>query len=158
MSTDSVQKRYELYDLQDRIAATIRMFDGVQDAKVTIALSEENRYVLSEDEDIPATASVFVKMANGGSPKPSQVAAIQRFLATSIRGVSMENVAVIDGNGNDVSVVLDDDMKNNLDTSEDLSNTAMIKSDMEKMVERHVADNVLSVFSSIYGSGNVRVL
>ncbi len=158
MSTDSVQKRYELYDLQDRIAATIRMFDGVQDAKVTIALSEENRYVLSEDEDIPATASVFVKMANGGAPNPGQVAAIQRFLATSIRGVSMENVAVIDGNGNDVSVVLDDNTRNSQKTPADLTNAALIKSDMEKMVERHVADNVLSVFSSIYGSGNVRVV
>lgn len=157
MSTDSVQKRYELYDLQDRIAATIRMFDGVQDAKVTIALSEENRYVLSEDEDIPATASVFVKMVGGGAPKPGQVAAIQRFLATSIRGVAMENVAVIDGNGNDVSVVLDDDTKNSQRSPEDLTNAAMIKSDMEKMVERHVADNVLSVFNSIYGTGNVRV-
>lgn len=157
MSTDSVQKRYELYDLQDRIAATIRMFEGVQDAKVTIALSEENRYVLSDDEDIPATASVFVRMRDGGSPGPGQVAAIQRFLSTSIRGVSMENVAVIDGNGNDVSVVLNDDGTGK-SSNVDLTNTAAIKSDMEKMIEKHVADNVLTVFNSIYGRGNVQVV
>ncbi|MDE7068327.1 MAG: flagellar M-ring protein FliF, partial [Schaedlerella arabinosiphila] len=48
MTTDSDKKTYELYDLQDRIGATIKLFDGVADAKVTIALGEDNRYVLND--------------------------------------------------------------------------------------------------------------
>lgn len=159
MATDSIQRKYQLYDLQDRIAATIRMFDGVQDAKVTIALSEESRYVLTEDDDIPATASVFVRMKDGGSPSPSQVAAIQRFLSTSIRGVNMENVAVIDGNGNDVSVVLADDKESKSTfAAEEVGNLATIKADTERLVEKHVANNVLEVFNPIYGKGNVYVV
>lgn len=156
MATDSIQRKYQLYDLQDRIGATVRMFDGVQDAKVIIALSEESRYVLTEDEKIPATASVFVKMKNGGSPSEAQVAAIQRFLSASIRGVQMENVAVIDGNGNDVSVILSEDEKNaDRLTVDKMGDMASIKSDMERMIEKHIVDNVLSVFQPLYGNKNV---
>ena len=160
MATDSMQRKYQLYDLQDRIAATIRMFDGVQDAKVTIALSEESRYVLTEDDKIPATASVFVRMKDGGSPSMSQVAAIQRFLSASIRGVNMENVAVIDGNGNDVSVISKDGEKqpNSAAMTEEMSGIANVKSEMEKTIEKSITDNVLEVFTPIYGKGNVFVV
>ena len=40
MTTDSDKNTYKLYELQDRIGSTIRLFDGVKDAKVTIALGE----------------------------------------------------------------------------------------------------------------------
>lgn len=51
MTTDSEKEMYKLYDLQDRIGATIRFFDGVKDAKVTIALKEEQKYVLEDEEE-----------------------------------------------------------------------------------------------------------
>ena len=38
MTTDDENQTYKLYDLQNRIGATIRLFEGVKDAKVTIAL------------------------------------------------------------------------------------------------------------------------
>ena len=37
MTTESDKKQYTLYDLQDRLGATVRLFEGVRDAKVTIA-------------------------------------------------------------------------------------------------------------------------
>ncbi len=55
MTTDSDKNTYKLYELQDRIGATIRCFEGVKDAKVTIALGEESKYVLSDEEEkVPA--------------------------------------------------------------------------------------------------------
>lgn len=38
MTTDSDKATYKLYELQDRIGSTIRLFDGVEDAKVTLSL------------------------------------------------------------------------------------------------------------------------
>ena len=46
MTTDSDKQTYKLYELQNRIGATVGLFDGVQDAKVTIALGEQQKYVL----------------------------------------------------------------------------------------------------------------
>ena len=79
MTTDSEKETYKLYDLQDRIGATIRFFDGVKDAKVNIALKEEQKYVLEEDGEKAGTpsASVVVTMESGESPSEKQAAAIQ---------------------------------------------------------------------------------
>ncbi len=108
MTTDSEKQQYELYDLQDRIAATIRLFYGVHDAKVTIALAEEERYVLSDiDAQDVTTASVTVIMDNFGSPTAEQVVGIQHLLSTSVIGLLPENVGVFDGNGQNVTQVVD---------------------------------------------------
>ena len=48
MTTDSDKRTYKLYELQNRIGATVELFKGVKDAKVTIALGEDNQYALSE--------------------------------------------------------------------------------------------------------------
>ena len=49
MTTDSDKQLYKLYELQDRIGATICLFDGVKDAKVTIALGEGKQVCLSDE-------------------------------------------------------------------------------------------------------------
>ena len=105
MTTDTEKQTYKLYELQNRIGATIGLFDGVKDAKVTIALKEEKKYALENSEDEQtSSASVVVTMEDGGSPSSKQAAAIQRLVAKSVPDMEMENVAVFDGNGLDVSV------------------------------------------------------
>ena len=60
MTTDSDKRTYKLYELQDRISSTIRLFENVKDAKVTIALGEESKYALDDEakQDSSATAVV----------------------------------------------------------------------------------------------------
>ena len=65
MTTESDKKQYTLYDLQDRLGATIRLFDGVRDAKVTIAEGTEQNYAIESDNPIQASASVVVTMDEG---------------------------------------------------------------------------------------------
>ena len=96
LTTDSDKQTYKLYELQDRIGSTIRLFDGVKDSKVTIALGEKSKYALNDDEKA-STASVVVIMQDGGSPTEEQVVAIQRLVAKSIPEMELEDVAVIDG-------------------------------------------------------------
>ena len=52
MTTDSDKNRYALYDLQERMGATIELFSGVKSAEVTIALGETSKYVLSDANKI----------------------------------------------------------------------------------------------------------
>ncbi|WP_289301787.1 flagellar basal-body MS-ring/collar protein FliF [Sporofaciens musculi] len=145
LTTDSDKKTYKLYELQDRIGSTIRLFDGVKDAKVTIALGEESKYALNDEEE-KSSASVVAVMQDGGSPTEDQVVAIQRLVAKSIPGMELEDVAVIDGNGNDVSVDGNGNSSNSSTTEE-----------LARMVENSISASVMKVLGPIYGQENVRV-
>jgi flagellar M-ring protein FliF len=148
MTTDSDKRIYQLYDLQNRIGATIRLFDGVKDAKVTIALGEDDKYALTdEDVEKEASASATVVMKDGGSPTQEQALAIQRLLSRSIQGMTFQNVSVFDGNGIEISV----------DTSESTTASGTTAVELATLVENQIAKNVMNVLSPIYGEGNVRV-
>ena len=49
MTTESDKEQITLYELQDRLGATIRLFEGVQDAKVTIVLEQRQRFVIDDN-------------------------------------------------------------------------------------------------------------
>ena len=51
MTTESDKEKYTLYELQDRLGAQIRLFEGVRDAKVTIAEAGDQKYAL--DDTVP---------------------------------------------------------------------------------------------------------
>lgn len=150
MTTDSDKQTYKLYELQDRIGSTIRMFDGVKDAKVTIALGNDDQYVLSSDDSTSeASATATVIMEDGGSPTAAQAKAIQRLVSRSIEGMTFENVSVFDGNGIEVSA--DDSSSTTSDTS---GNTS---AQLSQIVENQITKNILNVLTPIYGAGNVKV-
>lgn len=146
MTTDSDKRTYKLYELQNRIGSTIRLFENVKDAKVTIALGEESKYVLDDSSQTESSATAVVTMNDGGTPTAEQAAAIQRLVAKSIPGMEMTQVAVFDGNGNDVSVTDEETMP-------DGSNAEEIASVIEDQIESKVHD----VLAPIYGNQNVRI-
>lgn len=146
MTTDFEKNNYKLFELQDRIGSTITLFEGVKDAKVTIALGEDKKYVLDSKNEAQTSASVVVIMKDGGSPTPEQVKAIQRLVAKSIPELTMENVAVIDGDGNDVSVAP------NLQTE-----LNQLRAEFEKQLENSVKAKVTNVLIPFYGEDNVKV-
>lgn len=148
MTTDSDKNTFKLYELQDRIGSTIRLFDGVKDAKVTIALGEQSKYALSDNET-SSSATAVVTMSDGGSPSTEQAAGIQRLVAKSIPGMELEDVAVFDGNGNDVSV--------ESDGTSTASKTSSDAEEIAQVVENQIANNVMKVLGPIYGQQNVRV-
>ena len=84
MTTESDKKQYTLYDLQDRLGATVRLFDGVRDAKVTIAEGTEQSYAIESDEPIDASASVVVTMEEGQSLGEKNAEAIKNLVARSV--------------------------------------------------------------------------
>lgn len=146
MTTDFEKDNYKLFELQDRIGSTISLFEGVKDAKVTIALGEDRKYVLDSKNVTATSASIVVIMKDGGSPTPEQVKGIQRLVARSIPQLEMENIVVIDGDGNDVSVAP------NLQTE-----LNQLRAEFEKQVENSVKAKVTNVLLPFYGEDNVKV-
>jgi flagellar M-ring protein FliF len=148
MTTDTEKQTYKLYDLQNRIGATIRLFDGVKDAKVTIALADNQKYVLdsTDSEDSLSSASVVVTMENDGSPSEKQASAIQRLVARSVPDMKMENVSVFDGNGIEVSVNQDENGTSG-DTGEEIA----------QLIETQITKKVINVLGPFFGNENIRV-
>jgi len=147
MTTDTEKQTYKLYELQNRIGATIGLFDGVKDAKVTIALEEEKKYALEDSQsENGSSASVVVTMEDGGSPSEKQAAAIQRLVAKSVTGLEMENVAVFDGNGIEVSVEGEGNSTSG-DTAEEIA----------QLIEKQISNKVINVLAPFYGAENIRV-
>lgn len=146
MTTDSDKRTYKLYELQDRISSTIRLFENVKDAKVTIALGEESKYALDDSDKQESSATAVVTMNDGGSPTEDQAAAIQRLVAKSVPGMELDQVAVFDGNGNDVSV-------SDGETSVSGSDAEEIAAVIENQIEEKVHD----VLGPVYGNQNVTI-
>lgn len=149
MSTESDKERYSLYDLQDRLGAQIRLFDGVQDAKVTIVEAAESRYALSDETQKEASASVTVTMESGRTLQTDNADAIRRLVETSVRGMDFTKVAVFDartglevggGNGSDSAY-----------------GAASDATELATLVEQKVAANIRPLLEKIYGQGNVVV-
>ncbi len=147
MTTDSDKQTYKIYELQDRIGATISLFDNVKDAKVTIALGEQQKYALDDSQKQEASASVVMMMKDNGSPTEEQAAAVQNLVSKAIPGMTIENVAVFDGNGLEVSV--DEEKSSGIDSQE--------SEEIAQIVEKQVSQKVLNVLTPIFGASNVRV-
>lgn len=148
MTTDSAEQTYKLYELQNRIGATIELFAGVKEARVTIAPGKEQKYALQSDEAAnKAKASVTVIMKQGETLSTKQATGIQRLVATSVPNLEMENVSVLDGNGLAIVTENTGDKENSSGTAEELA----------QIVENQIQRNIINVLSPIYGEGNVRV-
>ncbi len=148
MATDSEQQTYKLYELQNRIGATIGLFDGVRDAKVTIALGEEQRYVLEDTSETganAASASVVVTLESGAELNSRQAEAIQRLVARSVPDMQMENVSVFDQNGIELSA------------DADSQNAGTTEAELSRIIEQKIEQSVVNVLTPFYGDGNVRV-
>lgn len=147
MTTDSDKETYIIYELQDRIGATICLFNGVKDAKVTLALAEKERFALSDTKTEKSSGAVTVIMQDGGSPTEKQVKAIQRLVSKAVPGMELEDVVVIDGNGVEVSS----------SNSSSLTTTNSEGNEIAQEVEKKIQEKVLNLLEPIYGEGNVRV-
>lgn len=148
MTTESDKKQYTLYELQDRLGAQIRLFEGVQDAKVTIAEAGEQRYALGDNTQTDASASVVVTMQNGAVLTANQASAIKNLIARAVRGMNFTNVSVFDA---------ETMMEVSGDSGESPYGNVTDITAITSMVESNIAGNVRRVLEKLYGEGTVAV-
>jgi flagellar biosynthesis/type III secretory pathway M-ring protein FliF/YscJ len=147
MTTESDKEQITLYDLQDRLGAQIRLFDGVQDAKVTISPAGERRFVMDDQAEMDASASVVVTMRNGSSLTAEKAQAVKGLISHAVRGLNMTNVVVYDA---DTMIEVGGDVEGASGGATDIAS-------LTTMVETSIAANVRRVLEQLYGSGNVAV-
>ena len=151
LSTESDRKTLYLFDLQDRLSAVVRCFDGVKDATVTIAQGENSSYVLNRDKTIEATAAVLVTMKGTQKLTDQQAKAIRNLVGSAVQGLVIDNVSIADTAGNTYSV------DNSASGTASLSSGSQLKLELEGQVNEKVRTNILQVLIPLFGAQNISV-
>lgn len=146
MTTDYEKKTYEIFQLQERLQGSIETIDGVEAAIVTITVPQEKSFAWETDKE-EASASVKVNLSNGKILTASQTNGILQLVCKSVQGLKEENVAILDTDGNSLSV------------SEDMlqTNSIKLKLEIEKEFEKDTEKSVKKFLATMYGPENVQV-
>lgn len=129
--------------LEGELARTVMTLEGVQQARVHLALEQDSSFVVSQRD--PAKASVMLQLAPGYKLKPDQVAAVVNLVANSVPQLQAESVSVVDQHG----VLLSRGLSAWGGSQE---NGQLVDDFQQKAVA-----NVEQVLAPILGAGNYRV-
>ena len=147
-STESEKSQWLIYQLQDRIQATLQRLDGVENATVTITVPESSGYVWeTATNNEKASAGVLLSIRDGVTISVEQVTAMKNLIAASVPKMLPEDVTVVDAKTMldlSVSTVTEDNADQNA------QNLAF-----ELMVQNQIEANVVRLLSPRYGDDGV---
>ncbi len=149
LSTESDRNIAYLQDLQDRLSAVIRCFEGVKEAVVNIVPEEDRRYILDTDSMTSASAAVMLTMDANATLSNQQAQAISHLLARSVKGLDISNVAISDTKGNSYNGNLSDVVDN--------ADASKLKLQLEEETNLNVRNQVMQVLVPLFGANNVTV-
>lgn len=125
--------------IQGEIARTINQFSEVQSSRVHIVLPQK---ALFEKDEEPASASVILKLKPGRRLGQSQVQGIVHLVASSVSGLSRDQVIVVDSKGNILA--------GNKDTS-DIGRLSSDQLTFQQQIERSMEERVRSMLEKALG-------
>ena len=99
-TSEFVQQKAYQQDLANELQKTITSIDGIETAKVNLAIPEKDVFI---DEQKPTTASVLVKLKPGAGLSDDQVTSVVNLVAGGVEGMDPQNVSVVDDKGNTLS-------------------------------------------------------
>jgi flagellar M-ring protein FliF len=139
-----VQNVNLLRALQDEIAKSIQVIDGVSHARVHIVNSEQSVFT---SEAGKKTASVVLRLKPGYKLSPLNIASITHLVSGSVEGLASENVTVIDSEGR----LLSNESGNAIATG---SGTVQ---DYKERVEKNLQDKAEEILTTVLGAGRAKV-
>ena len=124
--------------LEGELARTISSLAIVERARVHIAMGKRSLYARQDD---PPTASIVVTLKPGAQLTAHQRRGIVNMVSSSVDGLTAENVALVDGDGNALS-----------NPGSDMEGT-----EVSMELERTLAKRVEQMLEPVVGPGNVKV-
>ncbi len=143
LSTDYERQQYKNLQLQERIGASIKTITGVDDAVVTVSIPDENVFYLQDSE--PTTTSVIIHLKPGVTLTETQILGIQNLISKSVSGLDKQNIALTDGDGNDLVA-----------SAESLSGGAS-KIKLTREIERDLTTKVRNVLNGPFDPAQYKV-
>jgi len=141
--TDFLQRLNYTRALQGELGRTISQITGVSAARVLLVIPERSLFV---SEDRRATASVVITLAPGKVLGASTVAGIVHLVASSVEGLSPDDVAVVDNAGQVLAG------KNQGVDGSGLSSGML---DYQRTIERGLEERVESMLGRVVGREKV---
>lgn len=130
--------------LEGELARTIESIQGVHSARVHLALPKPTAFVRDSDK---STASVFLDLYPGHSIGIEQVRAVANLVASSVPGMSIDQVAVVDQRGNLLSRFEDEEAL--AQANKQISYTRKMKEELESRIN--------GILGPVLGDGRYRV-
>jgi len=130
--------------LEDELAKSIQMIDGVAHARVHI-VNPEQKLFASEQEQ--TTASVVLRLKPGYRLSATNIAAITHLVSGSVKGLKSESVTVIDSEGHLLSGT----------TDPALATGAGTVHDYRERVEQDLARKAEDMLTTVLGPGRATV-
>jgi len=130
--------------LQEELAKSIQMIDGVVHARIHIVSPEQTLFTPDAGK---STASVVLRLRPGYKLSALNIAAITHLVSGSVEGLTSENVTVIDSRGNLLSRESDPTMASGASTVQDY----------RERVEQNLANKVEDMLAAVLGPGRATV-
>ncbi len=147
--TEAEKKQIYIYQLQERIQASLMQCEGVQNAVVMITMPESTGYVW-DDEKQEGSASLTITMEKGYELSGERVAAIKNLVAFSVvPQMNPNNVKIIDAKTG-LELQTEDDALSALGLNDK-------RLEYEAKVQRRIEDNIKKILVPIYGVDGVHV-
>jgi len=130
--------------LQEELAKSIQMIDGVVYVRVHIVSTEQTLFTSQAEE---TSASVVLQLRAGYRLSVLNIAAITHLVAGSVEGLKSENVIVVDSQGRLLSGKSDERMASGASTV----------ADYKERVEQNLASKVEDMLTAVLGPGRATV-
>jgi flagellar M-ring protein FliF len=142
--TDFTQRINHRRAMEGELERTIASMDGVQSAKVHLAIEEGSVF---RRIDTRAKASVQLVTKSGSRPSEKVVEGIAQLVANSVGGLEADHVVIVDGSGQALT-------RDGADTPTGLSSRQLA---VQAEVEHYLEEKAHGLVSQIVGLGNARV-
>lgn len=128
-----------LQGLQGELEQTIDAIQGVTGSQVNIAMPANQQFALGTNN--PTGASVLVDLASGQSLSYTEVSSITNLVASSVPGLTSDEVTVADSNGN-------------LLAGPGVNDTGAIQNGAEQNYDATLVSQLQTYLTSVLGTGN----
>ncbi len=139
--TDFLQNLNFRRALEGELTRTIMQLSEVKAARVHIVMPKER---LFKEDQKNATASVVLKLTGNDRLSRPQIAGISHLVASSVEGLTPDNITIVDYNGNLLSSGQDGDLLAGLSGSQ---------IEVGRQVEKHLEGKAQSMLDEVLGSG-----
>ncbi len=140
--TDFMQKINLKRALEGELSNTINKIESVQQSRIHLVLPER---ALFEEQQIPATASVVLKLKAHHSLDAKQISGIANLIAASVEGLQMEDVTIVDTRGRALTRKKDRD--------DEIGQTAS-QYELQQNIESHLSGKAQSMLDRVLGDNN----
>ena len=130
--------------LQEELAKSIQMIDGVVHARIHIVSPEQTLFTSDAGN---TTASVVLRLRPGYKLSSLNIAAITHLVSGSVEGLTSENVTVVDSQGNLLSSKSDSAIASEAGTVQDY----------RERVEENLSNKVEDMLTTVLGPGRATV-